>query len=235
MHLGALEAACALGITPQAISGTSFGALAGAWYASGHPPKDLLELLLASSVIKTLRFKPSKLGLADIEATFAFLEQYLKPRFETLAVPLLVSASDLLTGQSVVFEKGDLLRPVAASCALPFLFRPVAVGPYLLCDGGVLNNMPVEPLENRNLQIVGFHSNPPGTRKQIGHGLQLGERVFNLAIYQNAKQRVESCHWVIEPPEMARYRVSDFAKAREIYQLGYQYGIRVFEALLKQP
>jgi NTE family protein len=65
-----------------------------------------------------------------------------------------------MQGESVFYSSGELIKPVLASCSIPGLFEPVSFEGRVLVDGGVLNNMPIEPLQSLCDFIIGSHCNP---------------------------------------------------------------------------
>ncbi|MFH1213096.1 MAG: patatin-like phospholipase family protein [Candidatus Neomarinimicrobiota bacterium] len=64
--------------------------------------------------------------------------------FDSLAIPLRIVATDIKKGKAVVLKNGNLARSVTASSAFPIVLAPVAIGPYLLADGGLTNNVPID-------------------------------------------------------------------------------------------
>jgi len=74
--------------------------------------------------------------------------------FTHLPIPLRIIATDLLTGQKIVFEHGDIIEAIRASIAIPLLFSPVSYKNMLLADGGLLDNIPVEETKKFGADIV---------------------------------------------------------------------------------
>jgi NTE family protein len=149
-HLGVMQALNEAGIYPDVISGTSAGALAGVLYADGHTPKEIQKIMNSGSRLDFIRPTLPREGLLQIGGVIKILKNCLHAKtFEELKIPLYVSATDLNNGKSVYFSKGDLLDPVIASASIPVLFQPVIINNICYVDGGVLDNLPVRPIENK--------------------------------------------------------------------------------------
>jgi NTE family protein len=134
-----------------------------------------------------------------------------------------VVATDLTEGVTAVFETGELVRPILASCCLPGIFEPYWINKRQYVDGAVLNNMPVEVIEQKVDFIVGIHCNPFTTQKPITSIKGVLERSLILAVRSKTKERLAKCHLLIEPPELSRFDVFDWRRARDLFRIGYQY------------
>lgn len=125
-HIGVLRTLERRGLRPDFIAGTSAGSLVGALYASG---KSLDEVVALAARIFWPKLLGSR-GLAD------FCHDYLPRTFAELAIPLSVVVTALPSRRPVVFDSGDLAAAIAASCAMPWLFRRVKIGGHMYTDGG---------------------------------------------------------------------------------------------------
>jgi len=235
-HLGVLAALDELQLPVARLAGVSSGGIVGALYAAGLPPREVLRLLQALSLIRITRVALSSYGLLRMDAVGTLLEQYLGIgcTFEQLRLPLTLVATDLLAGTSVRFSSGPLIPPLLASAAVPILYRPVDYQGRQLVDGGLLNNLPVEALaENASpeLRLVGVHCNPPNPAAQVANFRALVERTFNLAIGGNTVQSRQLCHLLLEPPALRQYRTMSFRRAPELFDIGYRYTLEQARAL----
>jgi NTE family protein len=223
VHLGVLQALEEAEIYPDFISGTSAGAIAGAFYAAGYSPRKIYEIIENERLLLLLRPAVSLKGLLDIRLSTKAFAKYLPEKFEDLKIPLTVNATDLYSGKSVFFDSGNLYLPVQASCCIPLIFQPIEYDKYLFVDGGIINNLPVEPLLNRSDFIIGVHSNPTGEKRDFSTFTKVLERTQLLSISRNTILNSSRCHLLIEPPEMAKFNVFDLRKASQIFEIGYQY------------
>ena len=114
--------------------------------------------------------------------------------------------------------------PLLHSSSVPAIFEPVKIGDHLLVDGGLLNNFPVEPLENKCDLLIGCNVNfiPKG----LGNGKRIGkmnliEKCFHMAIASVVYSKVEKLDLFIEP-DLHEFGMFDVTKADLIYETGYQ-------------
>lgn len=230
-HIGVLKALHERGLRPTVISGVSAGALVGAFYAAGYHPDEILRILVTSRVTGFLKLALHRMGFLSIETTAKFFKKYLPARFEDLRIPLVVNATEIQSGRMVFFERGELIRPLQASACIPVVFKPVRLDNELYVDGGVLNNLPVEPLQGRCDFIIGSHANPFGEHRQLKNFRQVLERTFNLTVAQNVSERRLQCDLLIEPAELAQYRVFELSKVEAIFQTGYRAAAQALDRL----
>ena len=159
-HIAVIEALDEMGVKPAAIAGTSIGALVGAAYAAGMHGKDIRRHVIAyahNPSETTRRLLAARAGtLADLfagafgQATqinaekfcAQFLPDAIPPDFAALAVPLTVVATDLHRRRDAAFTCGPLMPALAASIAIPGLFRPVNIDGRILVDGGASDPLP---------------------------------------------------------------------------------------------
>ena len=235
-HLGMLEAFDELGIKFDEISGTSFGAVAGAFYASGIKPAEVLKLVIKTKLIRFIRPAISKTGLLKVEKLNDLFSKHLPVNdFKELGKKLTVNATDIKKGEIKYFDQGPLIPAILASCCMPVIFDPMMIEGTAYIDGGILNNLPVEPLQPGCEVIVGSHCNPVEPNFKVKNAKALLERTLLMAIRNNTLQRREYCHLFIEPAALGGYIGSDFDKARQIYDIGYGHvmeGRNEIEAIL---
>lgn len=223
-HLGVLQALDDMGLKIHALSGTSSGAIVGAFYAGGMPPKEVLELIIKTSLYKFLRPAISRTGLLKIQQLRRlFYKNLPQTSFHGLQRKLTVVATDVVKGQSAYFSDGDLIDCILASCCMPVIFDPIEIEGVTYIDGGILNNLPIEPLLNTCNVIVGSHCNPVDANFKVKNAKALLERTLLMAIRNNTLIRRDQCHIYLEPAPLEKYIGSDFGKAREIYQIGYDH------------
>jgi NTE family protein len=171
-HITVLEALDDMGVKPVAIAGTSIGALIGSAYAAGmrgkdirhhvigiaHKPGDTRRRLLAARAGTLADLFSGALSQAtqmDAEKFCAqFLPESVPADFSALEIPLTVMATDLHRRQETPLSSGPLRPAVAASIAIPGLFRPVAIDGRILIDGGTTNPLPFDKLTGRADVVV---------------------------------------------------------------------------------
>jgi len=229
-HLGVLQALNDAGIFPDVISGTSAGALVGVLYADGYTPEEIMQIMNSSSMLHYVRPTIPREGLLQISGIEGILKDYLKAsRFEELAIPLYVTATDLNNGQATYFSKGELIKPVIASASIPVLFKPVIIDDIYYVDGGVMDNLPVSPIKNKCSFIIGSSVNPTGYEKTVTSMVQIAERSFMLNMTKEVVLKASRFDIFIAPEELKNYKILDPQKAIEVYNIGYKETKRVLE------
>lgn len=154
-HLGVAAALAEHGIEPSAFAGSSGGAVVAAGLACGISPEALAHEACRLSLRRLARFSFSRRALFDIDRLASFISQIIPARdFDQLRVPLSVVATDLDTGERVVFDHGPLIPALVASCAIPGIFAPARVAGRLLVDGGVSCNVPSDIIRNKPVRAV---------------------------------------------------------------------------------
>lgn len=223
-HLGLLSALEELGLRPSIISGVSAGAIIGALYAAGHTPRQILALAQEHASLSITRLALFQNGLFSSSGLRRLLKTYLPAdSFDALRIPLLVTATDIISGRSITLSEGVLCDALMGSAAVPGIFSPVKHGNYALVDGGVLNNFPVEGLQKGCDKIIGCHvnkldnSHPP---EQFSK-LYVIEKCFHLAIASTIVYKSALCNVFLEP-SLEAYSMFDMKHADSIFDIGYQ-------------
>lgn len=229
-HLGILKALEDHEIKIQQISGTSAGSIIGALYAAGHSVDDILKMITDIKAFRLLQPALSWKGFLNMEVVERFLEKYLPDTFEELHLPLYVTATNLRKGVSESFSKGMLRKAICASSCIPVLFNPVEYQGELYIDGGILNNLPVDPIRDSCDVIIASHSNPIDNDFNPKNARFVMERALMMAITQNVYHRKPLCDVFFEPKGLEPYKVLDISKAKEIYQIGYDYARKKIDA-----
>ncbi len=145
-HIGVIEALVEAGLEPDIIAGTSIGAIAGGFYASGR--LDVLhDLARELTMRKLLRYLDVNLAGSSL-VSGKRLEKTLAShigdvQIEALDRTFVAIATELGTGQEIWLTKGSLAAALRASYALPGIFKPVRIGGRWLMDGALVNPVPV--------------------------------------------------------------------------------------------
>ena len=143
-HVGVIKALEAQGIIPDLIVGTSAGAVVGALYANGGSGFDLQQISLGMNDRQVVGWAWPNRGVLDGEVLQSFINQSVGHRLiENMARPLAVVATDLKSGEPIVFRAGNTGLAVRASAAVPGVFQPVAIGGREYVDGGLVSPIPV--------------------------------------------------------------------------------------------
>ncbi len=237
-HILALEAFDELGLKPALIAGTSIGAIVGAAYAAGLTAleiRDRAEALLGRrrDILRNLFAVPPRTW-SELWTLRPFAQSAMNPEAllglvlpETMArdladlrVPLLVVATDFYAQTRVVMSSGALIPAVAASMALPGLFRPVQLEDRILVDGGLTDPLPFDLLKpgvdiSVAIDVIGGRS--PDNAVQLPSAVEAliaTSQIMQKAIVQE-KLALTQPDLLLQPPVWG-YRVLDFHKVHEI-------------------
>lgn len=224
-HIGILKAIDEEGIPIGLLTGTSAGALVGAFYCNGYSPDSIMEIISETKLFRFVRPAISRSGLLKLETLIPLLRRYFKiDSFDALKIPLTVAATNIRLGKTTYLSQGELIQSVLASCAVPVIFEPIRLNGEAYIDGGLLNNLPVEPLIGNCELIIGSNCNPVREDYKPGNMRSLIERSLLMAIGVNTYLQKEHCDVFLEPEALKEYGGFDFSKAAEIFKIGYEYG-----------
>lgn len=223
-HLGMLKVLEDRRVKPDRITGASAGALIGALYANGYSADEIFRIVKKTNFLKIFKPALSWTGLLKLEGAFAELKKYLPDdRFEALKTPLIISATNIQKGKVKYFKKGQLIRPVLASCSIPVVFDPVAINGVSYMDGGITDNLPLQPIKNKCDFLIAMHCNPIDNDFRSKSWKNLMERALLLSISSATYQYKKKFDIFWEAPEVGHYNVFDLKKADELFDIGYQY------------
>jgi NTE family protein len=221
-HLGVLQALNEAGIFPDVVSGTSAGAIVGVLYADGYTPEEIMKILNSNSRYHYIRPTVPREGLLQISGIIRILRDNLRAKtFEDLKIPLFVTATDLNNGKIVYFSEGELLDIVIASASIPVLFKPVIIKNIYYVDGGVLDNLPIRPIENKCRFIIGSFVNPTGYEKNVNSLISIAERTFLLSVSKEVFEKSKKFDLFVAPMELKNHKILDPEKAVEMFRIGY--------------
>ncbi len=238
-HIPMLEVFDELGIRPYRLAGTSIGAIMGAIYASGirgarirervermvvtrgDSFRDILHKRDALRWIEFLDLDIGHGGLFKGDRFIAFLFEAMQAEtFEDLAIPLKVVATDFWASAPVVLETGNLPQAVKASMGLPGVFTPVIRDGRVLIDGGGVNPLPYDLLDDCDaivaIDVMGTHQ--PG-RHPAPNLLRAVLGTFD--IMQNSIIAAKLAHrppTLYIRPDIQDIDLLDFFRADEIYR-----------------
>ncbi|MDX8535171.1 patatin-like phospholipase family protein [Mesorhizobium sp. VK25A] len=231
-HIHIIEALDELGITPAAIAGSSIGAIMGAGMASGMKGTEIHDYARsilgsrAEVAARMWRSRPGTIAEAmqggirvsqfNIERILkAFLPEAIPQTFEALKIPLKVTATDYFGHSLAVFAEGDLHSALAASAAIPAVFRPVTREGRVLIDGGIYNPVPFDLIEKDAdiiiaVDVVGAPSEAerrhPTTVDLMYGATQL---MMQSIIANKLRQHPPD---ILIRPNVSKYRVLEFLK-----------------------
>ena len=235
-HIHVIEALDEMGIRPVMISGSSIGSVMGAAMASGISGAAIRDytLSLASNradvIARFWQTRPSRLtdivegglriGQFRVDRILkAFLPDGIGPTFEDLQVPMSIIATDYYGCRQCEISSGDIFSAMAASSAIPAVFRPVERDGRILIDGGIVNPVPYDCLVGKADIIIGIDvvGSPDGDSAKAPTTVEslYGATQLMMQTIMALKLTISPPDIFIRPP-VSRFRVLDFMRARQI-------------------
>lgn len=222
-HLGIAEGLRERGIVPDIFSGVSAGAIAGAFLASGKTPRETFEILKIGGLFKYTKIQIPHDGLMRLDGLLKMIRKEIPyGKIEDLPTPLIVGTANLTTGEMEYRNSGPLGKTILASASIPILFSPVELDGDQFADGGLLNNIPVEPLIGRCRKIVVSNISPLQKPAQISNLIHVIVRTFLMSIHSRVHIARDHADLYIEPPELTSFEVLSVSHADEMFGIGYQ-------------
>lgn len=155
--------------------------------------------------------------------------------FDKLPIPFRAVATDIVSGEKMVFRKGHLPQVIRASMSIPAVFAPVEVNGQLLVDGGMVDNIPLDVAREMgvDIAIVVDIGTPLRNRKQLATVIDVLNQSITLMTQRNSQEQLATLHpndILIQPP-LAGFGVTDFGRAQEMIDAGYR-ATRILDARL---
>ncbi|WP_236201724.1 patatin-like phospholipase family protein [Pseudomonas pseudonitroreducens] len=146
--------------------------------------------------------------------------------FDQLAIPFRAVATDISTGEKVVFSKGHLPQAIRASMSIPAVFAPVEVNGKLLVDGGMVDNIPVDVARQMGVDVVIVVDigNPLLDRKQLTTVVDMLNQSVTLMTRKNSEAQLatlKSSDILVQPP-LSGYSSTDFGRVPQLIDAGYR-------------
>ncbi len=220
--MGVLRALNEYGVPVDIITGTSVGALIAAAYASGSTTEEMERQGSATRFRDFGRWTISRMGMASNERLEDFLRKFtLLHRFEDMKIPLGIVATDLLTGQSAYFTRGEIGPALRASCAYPGLFLPIDVDDHVVVDGFLTESVPAVCARKMGAQVVISVNLEPGllhTRPR--NTIEVISRSFSI-LQTTARQPWREATDVLIEPDVHDILWDEFVKTPALVAAGF--------------
>ncbi|MBU8907131.1 patatin-like phospholipase family protein [Desertibacillus haloalkaliphilus] len=154
-HIGVIKALADAKIPIDYIAGSSMGALIGSLYGVGHTPEDLRKFATLFRRKYYVDFTVPKMGFVSGKKVKELIHLLSKGKqLQDLSPPVAVVATDLMKGERVVFNEGNLAVATRASISIPGIFVPEKVDGRLLVDGGVIDRVPVTVVKEMGADVT---------------------------------------------------------------------------------
>lgn len=215
-HIGVIKALESQGIYPDIVVGTSAGSVVGAMYAAGNSgfalQKMALEMDEATISDWSLPLFSRSSGVLKGEALQAYVNRMVaQAPIEKLRKPFGAVATDLSSGQAILFQRGNTGAAVRASSAVPGVFQPVKINEHQYVDGGLVSPVPVRFAREMGADLViavNISSQPEV--QNGGNTLDVLLQTFTIMGQSLNQFELKQAEIVIRP-ELAGMKGSDFA------------------------
>lgn len=239
-HLGVLQALNEHNIHPDYVAGASMGSILGVLYCAGYSPAEIMQIvdeynLDRLSNLTSVR-RDSRRGLFGWHHIRKIMHKLIPHNhFDSLQTPLAVSATNLTDGVVEYHSHGPKLSEyVLASASLPGVFESLNINGKLYVDGGILDNLPVEPLIQNGCDFiiaVDIMDYPKG--KELVSAKDVLLQTVLLFNGENNRSHRDQCQWYIHFDTAGQYDIMSFGAYRELYQMGYDAANKYLNSLSK--
>ncbi|MGB6328140.1 MAG: patatin-like phospholipase family protein [Halarcobacter sp.] len=230
-HLGILAYLEDNNIEISAYSGSSIGAIIACSHASGVKAREILTIFRSDEIKETLKFNYLKKGLLKIDEKHPIFDKLLPiKKLEDIPKKVFINAYDLNSKKVFYFDKGDTHKLCLSSAALIPIFRPISYEKYNFIDGGLFDNIPIKPLENKSYDIYSIDLMPSSKkhRKRTFNPIKiLKKKLFETrlknAIYSKQHSDVYITHERLRETEMFTFKGLE-----ETFEFGYKEASKYF-------
>jgi len=249
VQVGMLRALFESGIRPDMLIGTSVGAVNAAWVA-GHPDPDgmaeLADIWLSLRRQDVFPLSPltsarGLLGRSNHFISNASLRSVLEKnipyeRLEEASLPVHIVATDLKSGRAAILASGPAVPALLASCAIPGVFPPVAIGRREFVDGGVANHTPITvAIEMGAEKIYVLPVGYPWLNREPTNALGMALHALARIVEQKLDAEVEANRnvadiQVLPALDLADVSPADFSHTKELIDWGYRSARRQLES-----
>ncbi len=235
-HIGVLKALDEAGIPIAAIAGTSAGSIVGAGFCSGISAEIMAEIGRHLRFRDCARWTLERGGFCTNDRLAALLTRICPcNNFSELNTPLVVVATELLTGHPAIFREGPICAAVRASCAYPGMFTPVEINGVLHVDGMLSYEVPTTPLKQMGIDcVMGVHLRSQWTQPSAPrHFFEVIGQCFAIAQTRMSMQWDKDADFLLEP-NVDGFAFDDFSRAPELIAIGEQTMRAALPALKKK-
>ncbi len=227
-HIGVIKALEAQGITVDVVAGTSAGSLVGALYAAGNDGFALQKLAMSMDEASISDWSVPLFAKVSGVLKGEGVQNYVNKAvhnlpIEKFKIPFGAVATDLRSGQPILFQRGNAGVAVRASSAVPGVFQSVTVGDHTYVDGGLVSPVPVRFARQMGADFViavNISSNPEA---QAASSSSIDVLLQTFAIMGQTINQYELKNAdIVLQPRLGNMKGSDFASRNVAILAGEQ-------------
>lgn len=230
VHIGVLKAFEEHDIEIKAISGTSAGAIVASLYAFGKSAKEIEKTVLEFEWKNLSSLTFSKYGFLSNKKIGEIIKRNIgKKNIEDAKIPLSMVATDITTGEKVVLDKGSVSKSVMASTCVPGIFVPIEIEGRFLVDGGIVENIPLSCLKDKNVDfVIGVDLICEHAHKKPNNVIEILYNSFNFLVKTNKKIQIKEADIIIKP-DISKFNAIDMSQMKDLIKIGYDETKKVIE------
>ncbi|WP_411883628.1 patatin-like phospholipase family protein [Polaromonas sp. YR568] len=222
-HVGVIAVLEEAGLKPQLVVGTSAGSLVAALYASGKTSAQLQQTALNMEEVAITDWMLPIFGRGMFrgDALARYVNDLVANRtMENMAIPLGIVATDLNSGQAVLFQRGDTGTAVRASSAVPAVFLPVKINGREYVDGGLVSPVPVRFARQMGADVViAVDISSPPENNPAGDTLQILLQTFAIMGKSINQYELKDADVVVRP-SLTGLKSADFSARQRAIDAG---------------
>lgn len=223
VHVGVLKALEEYDVEIKSISGTSAGGIVASLYAFGKTPKEIEQIVLNFEWKNLVTLTLSKFGILSNEKIGEMIKENIgETNIQDAKIPLSMVATDITDGKKIILDKGSTSNAVMATTCVPGIFIPVDIDGKLLVDGGIVENIPLSCLRDKNVDfIIGVDLICDHSHKKPQNIIEVLYNSFNFLVKTNKNIQSKDANLLIKP-DLSNYNAIDLAQMRELIDIGYK-------------
>lgn len=215
-HVGVIKVLDAQGIHPDLVVGTSAGSVVGSLYAAGYSGFELQKIAFKLEEDSVGDWMLPDRGFIKGEALQSYINQAVRNQpIEKLKIPFAAVATDLQSGEMMVFRRGNTGQAVRASSSVPGVFQPVTINGHDYVDGGLVSPVPVNVARALGADVVIAVDISAKPRNAKVDGLtDIMLQTFGIMGQSISKAELAGADVVIRPNTLG-FGSADFARKHE--------------------
>ncbi len=235
-HIGVIKALQEQAIPIDFVSGTSAGALVAAAVAFEVPLNKMIEVSKKLNWKNISVFGYSKMGLNSNKPLEEIVEEMVgKEKIENARLPLAIVATDIDTGEEIVFREGSVAKAVMASTCIPGFYTPVEIKGKRFVDGGLVENLPLSPLEAMGAKIkIGVNLESHKKFRKVKNVLDVIKNSYTIMMKPQSLFLEKKSEIILIKPRLEKFQASDFEKIEDLMQAGYDAALLAIPKIKKQ-
>ncbi|MDA9014839.1 patatin-like phospholipase family protein [Porticoccaceae bacterium] len=227
-HIGVLKALEEANVKVDYVSGTSVGAMVAAMYAFNISVDTLANIARDLSLSHITTFKFNKTGFFTADPLREILIDHLgEVNIEDAAIPLSIIATDINSGEEVVFTEGPLADAVCASASIPGVYIPMQLDGRTLVDGGIVQSVPVRAVKAMGAGvIIASRLGGIGRYEEPKNVLDVMRNAFDIALSHRTQEELKQADLLIAM-DLSDFSIADNTdRYEELYAIGQDTAVK---------